>query len=103
MVKEVTSYDELLNHMTNSSRKIVVDFYADWCGPCKTINPTLYELEQKYKNILFLKVNIEKVNTKDISSLPTFRFYMNGKKMSEILGADPNKLKKEVENLNNKN
>lgn len=57
----------------------IVDFYADWCGPCKTITPILQEISEKYKN----KLNVYKVNTEEeielisafgIRSIPSLLF-----------------------------
>jgi thioredoxin 1 len=63
----------------------IIDFYADWCGPCKMVAPILEELNEEFKG----KINIYKVNTDqerdlsvffDISSIPTILFVpVNGK------------------------
>ncbi|KAH8742142.1 thioredoxin domain containing protein [Cryptosporidium ryanae] len=54
---------------------IILDFYADWCGPCKRISPKYHQLCKKYKGI-FIKVNCDDLNDfsneMDVTSLPTF-------------------------------
>ena len=37
----------------------IIDFYAEWCGPCKKISPILENLEEKYKNVDFYKINVD--------------------------------------------
>ncbi len=53
----------------------IKDFYADWCGPCKTQDPILEELEEEYEDIEFEKVNVDEeqdvANEYQVRSLPT--------------------------------
>lgn len=66
------------------SKVVLVDFYADWCGPCKKLGPILEELQNEIKDFLVVKVNVENedlneiVVDNDISSMPTLMFYKNG-------------------------
>ena len=46
---------------TESSPKCVIDFYTSWCGPCTTIKPKFAELSNKYTDIMFYNVDIDKV------------------------------------------
>lgn len=70
----------------------VFDFYAKWCEPCRKLAPYLDELEKKYTQIKFKKVNIEKEpdlsETFDVHSLPTVIIYDDVKKevLSRIIG-----------------
>jgi thiol-disulfide isomerase/thioredoxin len=41
--------------------QIVVDFTATWCGPCRVMSPIFVELSKKYKNLIFLKVDVDEV------------------------------------------
>ena len=51
------------------------DFYADWCGPCKTQDPILEDLEEEYENVSFEKINVDEqqdvANEYQVRSLPT--------------------------------
>ena len=73
---------------------VLVDFWADWCAPCKMIAPVLDQLASNYGDLL----QIAKVNTDQerrlaeqhgIRSLPTLRLYRNGEVVEEVLGAQP--------------
>lgn len=76
---------------------VVVDFYTDWCGPCKLIYPDLVKLSQERTDVRFAKVNCNKAN-KDlgvalaIKVAPTFHLYRSGAKIAEMTGAKMDKL-----------
>ena len=67
----ITSYDDI-----PMNKKVIIDFYADWCGPCKRIAPEFEKLAEKYTDVVFLKVNVdnsEKLSEfYSVSALPTF-------------------------------
>lgn len=73
------------------SKVVLVDFYADWCGPCKRLQPILEELQTEIKDFLVVKVNVENedlneiVVDNDISSMPTLMFYKNGEDINKKL------------------
>lgn len=77
-----------------SSIPVVVDFYADWCGPCKMMAPVIDELAADYEG----KVRVGKVNTDEnrgvaskynIMSIPTILFIKDGKVVDTVVGAVP--------------
>ena len=75
-----------------SPRPVVVDFYADWCGPCHALNPTLQDMAVKYKDkILVYKVNVDKsavvAQAFNISSIPTLIFFTAHTQPAMIVGA----------------
>jgi thioredoxin 1 len=72
----------------------IIDFYADWCGPCKMVAPILDEISEEYKG----KINIYKINTEteqelasafQIMSIPTILFVAPGEEPQGIRGALP--------------
>ena len=74
------SYDKLVN----SNIPVLVNFYAPWCGPCRKMKPMLAELENEAKGkFTFLKLNADNedalMKALDVSEIPTFFIYKNGK------------------------
>ena len=71
----------IINHSQNA---VLVDFYADWCGPCQTMNPILEEtLAELDDNIKFLKINVDKhpqlAQQFAVRSIPHYILFKNGK------------------------
>jgi len=71
---------------------VVVDFYANWCGPCKIISPLLERLEKEYKNgFVLVRINIdeneETTKTYEIKSIPSVKMIKEGKVVAEFAGA----------------
>ena len=78
----------------DSDKLSVVDFWAEWCGPCRAIGPVIEELSKEYEG----KVNIGKVNVDlnseisvqyGISSIPAILFIKNGEVVDKQIGAVP--------------
>lgn len=71
---------------------IVVDFYADWCGPCKAVAPRVEALASEYPDMAFVKVNVdelEEIATEyEVASLPTFLLIKNGTMVDRCGAAD---------------
>ena len=69
----------------------LVDFWAEWCGPCKSMHPIFTRLAKKYHSVKFGRVNID--NNQDIAmkfgvqSIPTFIMFRNGKPIDKMVGA----------------
>ncbi|ALB01539.1 thioredoxin [Francisella persica ATCC VR-331] len=77
--------------LINSTNKVVlVNFYADWCGPCKTLGPILDQLSKDYQNAMIVKVNVDdnqNLATKfSIRSIPTLIIFKNGKQVETLMG-----------------
>ena len=69
---------------------VFVDFYADWCGPCKMMAPILEEIETELTNIKFIKVNVddaEEIAARyGIMSIPSFFIFNNGELVKKAVG-----------------
>ena len=87
-----------------TDKKVVIDFYADWCGPCKKIAPDYERLSLQYTDIVFLKVNVD--NSPDVSckykvrSMPTFVFLNNNSVYATTVGASLPMIENKLETLN---
>jgi thioredoxin 1 len=86
--------DKFQSEVVRSELPVVVDFYADWCGPCKIIAPVLEQLSKEYKG----RAKFVKINTDDnqelagqfgIMSIPTVMFFSKGKVEDIVIGAVP--------------
>ena len=74
----------------NSNRLMILDFYADWCIPCEMFKPVMQELDKKYKEVEFYRVNIDEakdfVTINNITATPTLLFYKDGEIKERIVG-----------------
>ena len=77
-----------------SKEPVLIDFYADWCGPCKMMAPVVEKLAEKYEG----KVKVGKVNSDDepelaqmfqVMSIPNFIIIKDGKVVDRVIGAVP--------------
>ncbi|KAL8604750.1 hypothetical protein ACOMHN_017709 [Nucella lapillus] len=110
VVKLVNTMVEFNGILAGAGDKaVIVDFYADWCGPCKVIGPKLEAIseEDDFKTtVIFLKVNVdenEEVAEKyEITAMPTFIMIREGEKAGECVGANEGKLRELVKSASQK-
>lgn len=76
----------------SQSGLVLVDFYADWCGPCRQLSPVLEELSKEFPDIKFIKVNVETFKEEatkyNINSIPNLILFKDGKQLSSKIGGD---------------
>ena len=98
MVKLITEFNEI-----PLDKKVIIDFFADWCGPCKRIAPEFLILSEQYKDIVFLKVDVEAspllADNFNITSLPTFVIQNSGEIITTIKGGNLDSIKLNLNNL----
>ena len=88
-VMELTS--ENFNREMANNDLVLVDFWAEWCGPCKSMHPIFTRMAKKYKRVRFARVNVD--NAQDIASkygvqsIPTFIMFKNGEIANTMVGA----------------
>lgn len=97
-VTDATFKEEVLS----SDKPVLVDFWADWCGPCKQMAPVLDKLADEYGD----KIEVVKINTDqnpetprayNVLSLPTMNLYKDGEVVKQLIGAKPKRvLEKEL-------
>ena len=85
-------------------KKQIIDFYADWCGPCKAIKPFFKLLEEKYPDIQFTSINVDEdedaVQDFQVTAMPTFVFLINDVEVDRLRGADLKALEEKTISLN---
>ncbi|MFT4261562.1 MAG: thioredoxin [Candidatus Woesearchaeota archaeon] len=85
-----------------TSGQVIVDFWAEWCGPCKMLGPIYNELSTEMDGIKFAKVNVDEnqeLSAKAaVRGIPTMVLYRDGKEISRIVGFLPkDQLKSKIE------
>ncbi len=100
-LEKVFNYEQNKEWKFEGGLPCIIDFYADWCGPCKTVAPILEEISEEYKG----KINIYKVNTEQetelaaafgIRSIPSLLFVPKDEQPQMAMGALPKETFKQV-------
>jgi thioredoxin 1 len=99
-MRHITSIQEL-TELINKHHFIVIDFYAQWCGPCKRISPAIDDLSKERPDVMFVKVDIDDVDEElrerfMVSVMPTFIFLQQGHIIGCVEGADLNAIKEKL-------
>ena len=82
-----------LNALKAAPTPCIIDYFAEWCGPCKAIAPKYAQLSSEFPRVVFAKVNIEDVQVDDVAALPTFQLWRAGVRIGESTGADITKVR----------
>jgi len=87
-----------------SDKPVLVDFWAEWCGPCRMVAPTLEEIADENDKVTIAKVDVDQEQELafrfQVSSIPTFILFKNGEVADRMMGAMP---KASFENLIERN
>lgn len=88
-VLKITS-NNFNEEVLNSEKTTIVDFYADWCGPCKMMSPIIDEIAEENNNIKVGKLNVDEAQNIAVSynvmSIPTIIIFKNGKENKRFVG-----------------
>ncbi|RLI79371.1 thioredoxin [Archaeoglobales archaeon] len=92
------NFDDVLRE----NESVIVEFWAEWCAPCKKLKPTIDKLANEFSEIVFVRFNVAKdsevPNRYGVSAVPTLVFFRNSKPVDVIIGVIPeNELRRKVE------
>lgn len=91
-MKNVTT-DSWSADVLTSEKPIVVDFWAEWCGPCRAVGPILEEIDNEHDSIEIVKLNVDEnpdvAQEYQITSIPNMKVFVGGKVVKDIIGAKP--------------
>jgi len=90
IIGEIMNLVEFIEEIKSGTT--IVDFWAEWCGPCKMVTPVLEEIA-KENNVRLLKINVDESkelsSAFNLTSIPVIMLYTDGEKLKHIIGAKP--------------
>ncbi|KAJ1441917.1 Thioredoxin-like superfamily [Sesbania bispinosa] len=105
-VVNIESQKSWEHHITNATTKgfpVMVHFSAYWCMPSVAMNPFFEEMASTYKDILFLKVDVDEVkevaSKMEIKAMPTFLLMSGGALVDKTVGANPDEIRKRIDHF----
>jgi len=92
-IKEVVtkvSAEDFQSEVLESEKTVLIDFYADWCGPCRVLSPRVEEFAKENKDIKVVKIDIDDEQDLaieyDVMSIPTLVVLKNGQEVDRVVG-----------------
>ncbi|KAE8713523.1 Thioredoxin H2 [Hibiscus syriacus] len=103
-IVEIHSSSQWRGHLEaskQSNKLVVIDFSANWCGPCKMMEPTIEEYANMYDDVEFLKIDVDTLpdvaGELKVDAMPTFVLVKKGKEVCRLVGARKTELQKLIE------
>ena len=97
MVKEINA--EEYEALKESSKPVVIDFHATWCGPCKILSPILEELQEEMEEVEFVKLDVDQFpeisGANQVMGVPTVLIIKDGEIKDRFVGVQPKETIKE--------
>ena len=85
--------DNFEKEVINSGKTVLLDFWAEWCGPCRMLAPIIHEIGEEEPDITVGKVNVDEEAelsaAYNVMSIPTLMVFKNGEVVTELIGARP--------------
>ncbi len=99
---DAVSQDDFEAQVIKAPGKVLVDFWAEWCGPCRMIGPVLDEMSGDHQDVTFLKLNVDEAPAVaqqfNVMNIPTILAFEGGELKQRVVGAMPKaKLAEELE------
>ena len=99
---DAVSQDDFEAQVIKAPGKVLVDFWAEWCGPCRMIGPVLDEMSGDHQDVTFLKLNVDEAPAVaqqfNVMTIPTILAFEGGELKQRVVGAMPKaKLAEELE------
>jgi len=92
-MKVIKANKENFESIKNSDKPVLLDFYADWCGPCRMVSPIVDEIAEERDDVVVAKINVDEENDLasefGVFSIPTLVVLKNGKVANQAMGARP--------------
>lgn len=90
----VKATDNTLDDVIRNNKKVLVDFWAPWCGPCRMIAPILEQLDAEVgQQVVIAKVNVDEnpvcAIKHQIQGIPTLRLFVDGREAANMVGVQP--------------
>ncbi len=103
-VLNIGSSDAFQKEVLDYKGKVLVDFYAPWCGPCKAVAPQLEELSEEMADVKIVKVNVDDYGDLaaqyQVQSIPTFIVFKDGANVHQFVGGrGKEQIKQEIESV----
>jgi thioredoxin 1 len=90
---DAVSQDNFEAEVIKAPGKVLVDFWAEWCGPCRVVGPVLEELESDYSGVRFVQLNVDEnpgvAQGYEVMSIPTLLAFEDGAVVKRVVGALP--------------
>ncbi|XP_062009964.1 thioredoxin H2 [Rosa rugosa] len=89
------------NSIKDTSKLLVIDFSASWCGPCRFIEPAIHAMADRFTDVDFAKIDVDELSDVSqefgVQAMPTFVLLKNGKEVDRVVGAKKDELEKKVD------
>jgi len=94
LLADIDSSQQLAKQIIESEKPVLIDFFADWCGPCHQLKPIIASLEKEYADkILFLRIDTDQhrqiAQYFRVQALPTVSFVYNSEVVASLMGVQP--------------